>query len=70
MHNVTKVSTFLKQLQLLISSFINSSHVIENYEYDAVDDQVVEILAELRNLLQIPSVREKFIQLLLKKILM
>lgn len=28
------------------------------------------MIAELRNLLQIPSVREKFIQLLLKKILM
>ncbi|XP_043596741.1 E3 ubiquitin-protein ligase FANCL isoform X4 [Bombus pyrosoma] len=61
MHNVTKVSTFLKQLQLLISiffkqsSFINSSYVIENYEYDAVDDQAIEMLAELRNLLQIPS---------------
>ncbi|XP_043521519.1 E3 ubiquitin-protein ligase FANCL isoform X1 [Frieseomelitta varia] len=54
MCSVTKVSTFLKQLQLLISNFINSSY-IENYEYDVIADQAMETLMELKNVLKIPS---------------
>lgn len=54
MCSVTKVSTFLKQLQLLISNFINSSY-IENYEYDVIADQAMETLKELKNVLKIPS---------------
>ncbi|KAK9297170.1 hypothetical protein QLX08_009038 [Tetragonisca angustula] len=54
MCSVTKVSTFLKQLQLLIGNFINSSY-IENYEYDVLADQAMETLMELKNVLKIPS---------------
>ncbi|KAG6797415.1 E3 ubiquitin-protein ligase FANCL [Apis mellifera caucasica] len=55
MHNVNKISTFLKQLQLLISNFINNKHVIEDNRYEAIDNQTMQMLKELKDVLDTSS---------------
>ncbi|CAK9831559.1 E3 ubiquitin-protein ligase FANCL [Anthophora retusa] len=52
--NVTKVSLFLSQLQTLISSFINSAHIIEDSRYEVTDNNAMEILQELKDVLDNP----------------
>ncbi|CAK9798168.1 E3 ubiquitin-protein ligase FANCL [Anthophora plagiata] len=52
--NVTKVSLFLSQLQTLISSFINSAHIIEDSRYEVTDNNAMEILQELKDVLEKP----------------
>ncbi|XP_076163567.1 E3 ubiquitin-protein ligase Fancl [Ptiloglossa arizonensis] len=54
MQNTTKVSSFLRQLQSLISSFINPIH-IEDDIYEITDNKAVEVLQELKDILEIPS---------------
>ncbi|XP_012144365.2 E3 ubiquitin-protein ligase Fancl isoform X1 [Megachile rotundata] len=50
-----KVSVFLRQLQSLITNFINTTHIIENDEYEATNNKVDEMLQELQDVLQTPS---------------
>ncbi|CAL7951808.1 unnamed protein product [Xylocopa violacea] len=53
--NKTKVSTFLRQLQSLIRNFINNGHIIESNGYEPVNNDIVQILNELKDVLEIPS---------------
>ncbi|XP_031775507.1 E3 ubiquitin-protein ligase FANCL isoform X2 [Apis florea] len=55
MHNVNKISIFLKQLQLLISNFINNRYIIEDNRYEAIDNQAMEILKEIKDVLDTSS---------------
>ncbi|XP_076686698.1 E3 ubiquitin-protein ligase Fancl isoform X1 [Andrena cerasifolii] len=54
MRTTTKVSLFFRQLQLLMSSFIDNA-CIEDHTYEAMDNSAMEILQELKDVLEIPS---------------
>ncbi|XP_034186444.1 E3 ubiquitin-protein ligase Fancl isoform X2 [Osmia lignaria lignaria] len=55
-NHATKVSIFLRQLQSLIGKFINTARIIENNEYETTNNKVKEMLQELQNVLETPSV--------------
>ncbi|XP_029040269.2 E3 ubiquitin-protein ligase FANCL isoform X3 [Osmia bicornis bicornis] len=58
-NHATKVSIFLRQLQSLIGKFINTARIIENNEYETTNNKVKEMLQELQNVLETPSVAIK-----------
>ncbi|XP_076278688.1 E3 ubiquitin-protein ligase Fancl [Lasioglossum baleicum] len=54
MTKATKVSLFLRQLQSLISNFIDAAYIEDNM-YDATDNNALDIWQELKLVLEIPS---------------
>ncbi|XP_054001594.1 E3 ubiquitin-protein ligase FANCL [Hylaeus anthracinus] len=53
MENITKVSSFLRQLQSLISSFMNIAR-LEDDTYEVTDNEAVEVMQELKDALKAP----------------
>lgn len=45
----------------LQSNFINNRHVIEDNRYEAIDNQTMQMLKELKDVLDTSSVCEKYI---------